>query len=695
MSSGISERNIMRPIQYLKGIGEKRAKLFNKVGIYYVNDLLEYYPRQYEDRTKIKKINMLLDEEQCGFVGTVVSKVSESRIRRGLTIYKVLVNDSTGVIAVTFFNQDFVKSFFLLGAEYSFFGKIVRKGKIFESQNPAYEIVKPGVSGKQIGRILPIYSSTAKLTQNIIREAEKNIFQLVSNEIYEVIPLDIALKYKIEGKGTSLRNIHFPNSYEEVERARYSLVFEEFFLLQLGLLKIKANLENNKQGICFDARENIIEFLDAIPFKLTDAQIKVFNEIKKDMESNKIMNRLIQGDVGSGKTIVAAMALFKAAKNGYQGALMVPTEILAEQHYESLKPILEPFGLKLVLITGSMKASEKRKCYENLASNKAHIAIGTHALIEDSVTFNQLGLVITDEQHRFGVRQRAALSSKGNNPDVLVMTATPIPRTLALILYGDLDISIIDQLPPGRKSIKTYSVNDAMRGRINKFIREKVKEGSQVYIVCPLIEESEVIEAVSAEELAERIAKEDFKDLHVGLIHGKIKPKEKDAVMHAFIKGEIDILVSTTVIEVGVNVPNATLMVIENAERFGLAQLHQLRGRVGRGIHQSFCVLYNQSKSKISAQRMKIMEESTDGFKISEKDLELRGPGEFFGTRQHGIPEFKIANIYNDMNILKLAQEAALQTIKEDPDFLLQKNSLLKARLDEDFIYFSKNLGFV
>lgn len=695
MAINNNEVNLSRSIRYLKGIGDARARLFNRVGIFSINDLLEYYPRQYEDRTKIKKINELLDEELCGFTGTVVSAVSENRVRRGLIIYKVAVRDSTGVISVTFFNQSYIKNYFEAGKEYCFFGKIIRRGRIFEVQNPSYELLKQGVLSRQTGSILPVYSTTAKLTQNILREAVRNAFALALDKIYDVIPQDIKTKYKITDKRTSIKNIHFPDSFDEYQKVRYSLVFEEFFLLQLGLLRIKSNLNDNKQGIKFGSEENLEDFLKMIPFTPTEAQTRVYGEIKRDMESTKVMNRLIQGDVGSGKTIVAAMALFKAVKNGFQGALMVPTEILAEQHMESLKPILEPLGMKLALITGSMKVSEKKKVYDDLARGEVHIAIGTHALIEDQVAFQRLGLVITDEQHRFGVRQRAALTGKGNNPDVVVMTATPIPRTLALILYGDLDISIIDQLPPGRKSIKTYSVNEAMRERINHFIREKVNEGRQVYIVCPLIEESETIDANSAEELAERIAHEDFRDLRVGLMHGKIKPKEKDEVMHKFIRGEIDILVSTTVIEVGVNVPNATLMVIENAERFGLAQLHQLRGRVGRGIHQSYCVLYNQGKSKISAERMKIMEQSNDGFKISEKDLELRGPGEFFGIRQHGIPEFKIANIYNDMEILKEAQEAAVLTLTDDPDLSDDKNAVSRKRLDEDFLRYTQNLGFI
>jgi len=427
------------------------------------------------------------------------------------------------------------------------------------------------------------------------------------------------------------------------------------------------------------------DFIGDLPFSLTKAQMKAFREIEKDMESKKVMNRLVQGDVGSGKTIVAVLAMFKAVKNGYQATMMVPTEILAEQHYKSVSGLLEKYGVRVVLLTGSQTKKQKNEILEKVATGEADIVIGTHALIEEGVSFNNLGLVITDEQHRFGVRQRAALSRKGGNPDVLVMTATPIPRTLALILYGDLDISIIDELPPGRKPVKTYAVDESMRERINNFIRKKVAEGRQVYIVCPLVEESEEIEAKAATDLAERIAKHDFSDLKVGLIHGKMKPKEKDAVMRSFVEGKTDILVSTTVIEVGVNVPNATVMVVENAERFGLAQLHQLRGRVGRGEHQSYCILYNNGRTQVCRERMKIMEKTNDGFVISEKDLELRGPGEFFGTMQHGIPDLKIANLYRDMDILKLAQEAAMDIIEEDRHLMTEENRPLREMLMHRF----------
>ena len=414
-------------------------------------------------------------------------------------------------------------------------------------------------------------------------------------------------------------------------------------------------------------------------------RLRVLEEIEQDMESSKVMNRLVQGDVGSGKTIVAVAALVKAAKSGYQGAFMVPTEILAAQHYSSLRELLEPLGLNIALLTGSTGAKDARRILEGISTGEIDIIVGTHALIEDKVVFENLGLVITDEQHRFGVRQRAALGKKGVRPDMLVMTATPIPRTLALILYGDLDISIIDELPPGRKKVLTYAVDSSMRGRVYNFIRKQVAEGRQVYIVCPLVEESDAVEAVSASELAYQLAHKTFSDLKVGLVHGKMRPSEKDDVMKRFISGETDILVSTTVIEVGVNVPNAALMVIENAERFGLSQLHQLRGRVGRSGYQSYCILFNDSKSELARERMKVMTETTDGFVISEKDLELRGPGDFFGTRQHGIPELKIANLYKDMEVLKKAQEAAEILIRDDRLLEAEENRLLGQAVSEKF----------
>lgn len=684
---------LKKPIQYVKGVGEARAKLFHKLNLFTVEDMISYFPRQYEDRSIVKAINELEDGESCAFEGTIASVVTESRPRRGLSIYKVKIHDQTGIITATWFNQQYIKNVFKIGEKYIFYGKVTRRFRLFEVQNPVYE--KTGDAElKKTCRIIPVYQSTANLTQNILRSVIRNSLDMTADSIEEIFPQWLRNKYRLSEINYCLLNIHFPKSDVDFKNSRYRLVFEEFLLMQLGLLNIKNSIQEGKKGLEFKPVKEMEAFIGNLPFKLTSAQEKVFKEIEADMESSKIMNRLVQGDVGSGKTIVAVLALFKAVRNGYQGTLMVPTEILAEQHFKSIKTLIGNYGIKTALLTGSKTKKEKAEILEALEKGEIDIIIGTHALIEENVSFKRLGLVVTDEQHRFGVRQRAVLSQKGENPDVLVMTATPIPRTLALILYGDLDISIIDELPPGRKPIETYSVDNSMRDRINSFIRKKVAEGRQVYIVCPLVEESEMIEAKSAAEFAERIATKDFSDLRVGLIHGKMRPKDKDEIMRGFVEGNIDILVSTTVIEVGVNVPNATVMVIENAERFGLAQLHQLRGRVGRGEYQSYCILYNEGKSNISKERMKVMQKTGDGFIISEKDLELRGPGEFFGIRQHGLPEFKIANIYKDMEILKTAQSAAVEILKTDPELQGEDCRKLKEKIVEKFKSTSNILSF-
>ncbi len=683
-----------KSVQYVKGVGEARARLFHKLGIYTVEDIVNHFPREYEDRSELKKIAGLVDGESCSFEGVIASKVTESRPRRGLSIYKAVVGDETGTLEVVWFNQHYVKSVFKIGEKYVFYGKITKVGKSIQVQNPVYE--KAGNKElKNTCRIVPVYSSTNDLTQNVIRTLINSALGLVAGKMEEILPEAIRKAYCLSEINYSLSNIHFPKSNEDFHNARKRLVFEELFLLQLGLLYIKKSFGEKKSGICFKKVVEMEDFIKGLPFKLTEAQNKAFKEIENDMESTNIMNRLVQGDVGSGKTIVAVLAIFKALKNGYQASLMVPTEILAEQHYRSIVRLFENYGIKTTLLTGSRTAKQKKSILESVKSGEIDLVIGTHALIEECVEFKNLGLVITDEQHRFGVRQRAVLAKKGLNPDVLVLTATPIPRTLALILYGDLDISIIDQLPPGRKPIETYAVDNSMRERINNFIRKKVSEGRQVYIVCPLVEESEEIEAKSAKEMAQRIAAEDFSDLKVGLLHGKMKQKDKDNIMKGFTEGEIDILVSTTVIEVGVDVPNATVMVIENAERFGLAQLHQLRGRVGRGEHQSYCILYNEGRSDVSRERMKVMQKTNDGFLLSEKDLELRGPGEFFGTRQHGLPELKIANLYKDIDTLKTSQEAALMLLKEDPKLNSPENHRLRECLKERFGDKLKDLSFL
>ncbi|NLE24602.1 MAG: ATP-dependent DNA helicase RecG [Clostridiaceae bacterium] len=643
-----------RSIKYVKGVGEARAKLLSKLGICTVNDALNFFPRDYQDRSILKKVTEIEDGEECGVRASLVSDVSESRPRRNLSIIKALASDGTAFLSITWFNQSYIKNNLKTGMEYIFFGKVKRSGMRLEMNNPVIETAEQ--FGKNTGRILPIYSLTKGLTQTHLRMLTENSLKLAGNNFKETLPLDIRESYNLSQIGYSYEEIHFPQSFQHMEQARRRLVFEELLILQLGLLRSK--------GVSAEQKGNKLKPVDIDPllnklsFKLTSAQKKVFEEICKDMQSEKKMNRLIQGDVGSGKTIVAVLAIYMAVKNEYQSAFMVPTEILAEQHYQSVGPLLEELGIKVRLLTGSTKKKEKEEIKDLTKEGKIDVLIGTHAILEDDTEFNKLGLVITDEQHRFGVRQRAKLSVKGDNPDLLVMTATPIPRTLSLALYGDLDVSVIDELPPDRKPIDTYAVNESYRERIYNFIRKNVAEGRQAYIVCPLVEDSEEIEAESAEGLAERIRDNELKGLKVGLIHGKMKSAEKEKIMRAFVNGGLDVLVSTTVIEVGVNVPNATLMVIENAERFGLSQLHQLRGRVGRGKHKSYCVLFNQSKSDISKQRMDIMTSTNDGFVISEKDLELRGPGDVFGVRQHGLPELKIANLYRDMDILKDVQKA-------------------------------------
>ena len=641
-------------IKYVKGVGEARAKLLSKLGICTVDDAINFFPRDYQDRSILKKITEIEDGEECGVRATLVSDVSESRPRRNLSIIKTLVSDGTAFLGLTWFNQSYIKNNLKNGVEYIFFGKVKKTGMRLEMNSPVIETVER--FGQNTGRIVPVYSLTKGLTQTHLRRLTENAIGLVKDNFEETLPQDVRESYNLSQLGSSYEEIHFPQSFQHMEQARRRLVFEELLILQLGLLRSKGNSTEQKGNKLKPIGINPL--ISKLTFELTSAQERVFEEIRNDMESDRKMNRLVQGDVGSGKTIIAVMAIYLAAKNEYQSAFMVPTEILAEQHYKSVEPLLEQFGIKVRLLTGSTKKKEKEEIKAMTKEGKVDVLIGTHAILEDDTEFYKLGLVITDEQHRFGVRQRAKLSVKGENPDLLVMTATPIPRTLSLVLYGDLDVSIIDELPPERKPIDTYAVNESFRERIYTFIKKNVAEGRQAYIVCPLVEDSEEIEAESAEGLAERIRDNELKDLRVGLIHGKMKSAEKEKVMRGFVNGQLDVLVSTTVIEVGVNVPNATLMVIENAERFGLSQLHQLRGRVGRGKYKSFCVLFNQSKSEISRQRMDIMTSTNDGFVISEKDLELRGPGDVFGVRQHGLPELKIANLYRDMDILADVQKA-------------------------------------
>lgn len=669
---------LAKSVQTIQNIGKVRAQQLNKLGIKTIGDLVTYYPRDYEDRTREKKVLELTDRDECAVILRVLSDVSLTRPRRNLRIYKTVAGDETGLVTLTWFNQDYIRDKIAKDKTYVFFGRVKRSGNYIEMTNPVYEEVNS--ERKKTTGIQPVYPLTAGITQAYMRMIQRNALDTVIGKLTEILPDELRKQYSLAEINYSLENIHFPASFEEKERARKRLVFEELLMLQLGLMQLKHN-QVTVSGIKMDDKPLMEQFINRLPFKLTNAQLKVYNEIKEDMTGEKQMNRLIQGDVGSGKTIVAVLAILLTVLNGYQAAFMVPTEILAEQHYQSIVPLLKDYDIKVALLTGSVSKKDKDRIKEEIRNNGYQVIIGTHALLEEDVDFAGLGLVVTDEQHRFGVKQRAVLASK-SNPHILVMTATPIPRTLSLILYGDLDISIIDELPPERKPVKTYAVDESMRERVYNFIKKTVQEGRQAYVICPLVEESDEIEAEAAASLAERLRERELKGLSVGLVHGKMKWKEKEQVMNDFSACRIQVLVSTTVVEVGVNVPNACIMVVENAERFGLAQLHQLRGRVGRGKHQSYCILFCQSKSDIARKRMEIMTKYNDGFKISEKDMELRGPGDIFGVRQHGLPEFKIANLYEDMDILKEVQKAAEDIVKnqklsEREDYKRLKEHLL------------------
>ncbi len=652
-----------KSIRYIKGVGEKRAALFEKKGIKTVEELLYFFPRSHEDRSKIKPIDKCVDGETVCIAATVYQLPLDRYVRRGMLITNMSVMDDSGVMQLVWYNNKYVKKNFTSMDKYVFFGKVSRaKNGRIQMVAPVYE--KYG-NERFTGKIIPIYPLTANLSQKVVQSA----MELAINEagrLAEYIPEHIREQYKIAELNFAMRNIHFPSDFASYNIARERFVFEELLILQLALHERRG--ENaDTPGYVFKDIKCVREFTDALPFELTGAQKRTINEICRDCKSGRQMNRLIQGDVGSGKTAVAAAAIYMAVKNGYQAALMAPTEILADQHMESLSAMFESHGIHAVRLTGSMRAKEKRAALEETALGTARVVIGTHAIIQGTVEFKNLGFVVADEQHRFGVEQRAKLMAKGNNPHMLIMSATPIPRTLALILYGDLDISVIDELPPGRKPVKTYAVGGNMRKRIYDFIYKNIKTGMQAYVVCPLVAETENSDLENAEELAKRLS-EAYTDIRVGLMHGKMKARDKDAVMAGFVSGEINLLVATTVIEVGVNVPNANIMVIENAERFGLSQLHQLRGRIGRGGEQAHCILVTDAENEITQKRMETMRASNDGFYISEQDLKLRGPGDFFGTRQHGLPEMKIANLFEDRDILRLSQKAAKEIIDDGPD---------------------------
>ncbi len=668
-------------IQYLKGVGPKRASIFRKMGIMTLGDLLFHLPRAYEDRTKTIKIQEGVIGEKQSFVLEVTGSPTVSRPRRGLSILQVPVRDSTGEAVMVWFNQDYLKKTFSPGQVYIVYGKLSFNRYQVQIQNPDFKLWSPD----HVGSVTPIYPLTDGISNNEMKKIVAQALSEINDDIKSVVPKTYSIKRKLPSKLDSLIGIHFPKNLNHAEISRRALAYEELLLLQIGLLWFKNKGGAELEGIKFKNVRSLEKFIIDLPYKLTAAQIRVIQEIISDMTSNKRMNRLVQGDVGSGKTVVSAAAMVLAVLNGYQATMMAPTEILADQHFETLKDLLKNMPIKIGLLKGSMSLKSRESILNQISNGEVDIVIGTHALIQDSVKFKRLGLAITDEQHRFGVRQRIDLSDKGDLPDMLIMTATPIPRTLALILYGDLDISIIDELPPGRKLIETYAVGSDMEDRIFSFIRKQIIEGRQAYVVCPLIEEQEKQDLLSAEKTYERLTSDIFPDFNIGLIHGRMGQAEKEASMRSFKTGEMDILVSTTVIEVGVNVPNANIMLILNAERFGLAQLHQLRGRIGRGKYKSYCILINDSSNSTARERMRILQSTSDGFKISEKDLELRGPGEFFGTKQHGLPQLKAANLLKDMDVLKTAQEDAIQIISQDPELLSEENALIKAYIQDIF----------
>ena len=625
--------DLKQSVQYVKGVGPNNLPLLKKLDINTLGDLITYFPRNYEDRGKPKKIYELVDGEEVLIEAVCISQVSEIRFAKNKIMLKMAVRDDTGTCVLTWFNQTYLKHKFKVGEKYQFYGKVsVKYGRI-EMKSPVFD--KEGIN-KNTGKIIPLYLLTSKLSQNKLRSIIENGLKQVIGKLDETLPDYILKSYNLDDINLATKQIHFPSDFNEYSKARKRFVFEELLTVQLALSSLKSRYDKETDGIAFDKNVKMSDVINSLSFKLTKAQLRVLEEIDGDMEKKTPMNRLLQGDVGSGKTIVSIIAAYKAAKCGYQVAIMAPTAILAEQHMQEFTKVLEQFDVKCELLLGGMSIKKRREILEKLKSGEIDVLIGTHALLVEDVEFKNLGLVVTDEQHRFGVRQRACIASKGENPDVLVMTATPIPRTLALILYGDLDISIIDELPPNRKKIETYPVMKNMESRIEEFIRSNVSKGRQAYIVCPLVEENEEFENFkSAVQLAEEYQASIFSEFKVAYLHGKMKQKEKDEIMKKFKDGEIQILVSTTVIEVGVNVPNANIMVVQNAEHFGLAQLHQLRGRVGRGEYQSYCILVYEGKGKNTKERMKIMKETDNGFIVAEKDLELRGSGEFFGTRQH------------------------------------------------------------
>lgn len=661
-------------IEVLKGVGPKKAQQLHGLGLCSLFDLLTHFPRSYEDQSSITPIGRLEAGERATVAGVITGLQEKRAGRRGMVILTATISDGTGFLQLTWFNQKFLKQKLKTGRRIFASGRTAYayggQGQLAMSQMTSFEIVEDeGADMEAKCGILPVYSAGENVKQSMLRALTEQLLGLAEAgelAVPEVIPEGVRQQYGLLPRLQACRQIHYPEDRQQVEKARYRLAFEELYLIQYGLMLLKKRRQERQQGIRFASCGSLTGgVLSSLPFRLTDDQQNAWQDICNDMERPVPMRRLVQGDVGSGKTVIAMLALVKAVENGFQGAMMAPTEILARQHFESFSGSLELLGIRVALLSGRLTKKAKQEMYDRLAAHEIDIVIGTHALIQEDVSFANLGLVVTDEQHRFGINQRAVLEKKGRLvPDVLVMTATPIPRTLTLTVYGDLEVSLIRQLPPGRKPVRTFVRGRDRRELIYKFVLEEIKKGRQAYVVCPLIEMNEDSGLSSAQEVYEELTGGIFYGIKCGLVHGKLKQKEKEELMQEFYEGKIKLLVATTVIEVGVNVPNASIMVVENAQRFGLAQLHQLRGRIGRGEYASYCIFVAEERTEAARQRMEIMERTTDGFVLAEEDLKLRGPGQFFGSMQHGLPDLKIADVGQDIDILLRARQAAMETVK-------------------------------
>ena len=659
-------------VQYIKGVGPKKKAELSKLGIATVYDLLTYFPRTYEDQSVLTRIADLHAGETATVSGTIVN-LHEQSGRRGLSILTAFLNDGTGILQVTWFNQKYLKKQLKVGRRVFVSGKPTYayggQGAFAMSQLHYFQVLDKDEKPEGLCGILPVYPVSERLNQKFFRTLLQEVLA-ADLDLPELIPESICRAYHLPGRREALQAVHFPENGEQLKKARYRLAFSELYLIQCGLLLLKKQSQETSLGIRFQPNGSLVQKVYAgLPFQLTDDQQRTWQEICRDMERPLSMRRLVQGDVGSGKTVIAMLALVKAVENGWQGAMMAPTEILASQHYENLSSQLTPFGIRVGFLSGHLTPKQRREMYEAIAKHEVDIVIGTHALIQKDVHFARLGLVITDEQHRFGIAQRAELEKKSSHiPDVLVMTATPIPRTMTLTVYGDLDVSLIKQLPPGRQPIRTFVRRPDRRELIYNYVRSQIEAGRQAYVVCPLIEMNEESDLPSAEEVYDELRWGIFRGISCGLVHGRLPAAEKERVMQEFYEDKIKLLVSTTVIEVGVNVPNASIMVIEHAERFGLAQLHQLRGRIGRGPYASYCILVSEGKTENARERLKIMAVTNDGFKLAEEDLRLRGPGQFFGSLQHGLPDLKIARVPEDIDILLAAHKAAEATLRSQGD---------------------------